>query len=300
MADLELVHALVSAHELADEGTTDAASTIDELRATWTDPAFDLEHDAWVVTTEGGQVAAYLEVRELPTAFVESDGYVHPDHTGRGLGKLLLGLAEARARSVTPALEPGQRRALSGGISANNLAAVRLFEDSGFRPVRYFLREEINFTDEPPAPKWPDGVTVHALTDTADISEVYRTVQEAFLDHWGERHETLEQWTHRWRELGLDPSLWFVARSGGVIAGVSLGRMRGTMGHVATLGVLRPYRRSGLGLALLRQSFVEFYRRGISRVDLGVDAESLTGATRLYQRAGMREASRFAVYRKDL
>jgi ribosomal protein S18 acetylase RimI-like enzyme len=35
-------------------------------------------------------------------------------------------------------------------------------------------------------------------------------------------------------------------------------------------------------------------------VDLGVDAESLTGATRLYQRAGMREARRFAIYRKAL
>ncbi len=40
--------------------------------------------------------------------------------------------------------------------------------------------------------------------------------------------------------------------------------------------------------------------RGVQTVDLGVDAENLTGATRLYERAGMREARRFAIYRKQL
>lgn len=37
----------------------------------------------------------------------------------------------------------------------------------------------------------------------------------------------------------------------------------------------------------LLHSFGEFYKRGVMTVGLGVDAESLTGATRLYERAGM-------------
>ena len=45
---------------------------------------------------------------------------------------------------------------------------------------------------------------------------------------------------------------------------------------------------SGLGEALLLHSFAEFRRRGYSRATLGVDATSPTGATRLYERAGMR------------
>lgn len=43
----------------------------------------------------------------------------------------------------------------------------------------------------------------------------------------------------------------------------------------------RPWRHKGIGLALLHHSFGAFYRRDIRKVYLGVDAQSLTGATRL-------------------
>ena len=72
------------------------------------------------------------------------------------------------------------------------------------------------------------------------------------------------------------------------------------MGWVGTLGVLRPWRKSGLGLALLRHSFNEFYRRGKHKVGLGVDAENLTGALRLYQNAGMHVHQTFDNYEKEL
>lgn len=57
---------------------------------------------------------------------------------------------------------------------------------------------------------------------------------------------------------------------------------------MALLGVRRAWRRAGLGEALLLRSFAEFRRRGYTRGTLGVDASSVTGATRLYERAGMR------------
>ena len=72
------------------------------------------------------------------------------------------------------------------------------------------------------------------------------------------------------------------------------------MGWVGTLGVTRSYRRNGLGLALLQHSFNEFYKRGRKQVGLGVDAGSLTGAVRLYERAGMHVAVRFDLYEKEL
>jgi mycothiol synthase len=71
-------------------------------------------------------------------------------------------------------------------------------------------------------------------------------------------------------------------------------------GWIHTLGVLRPWRRHGLGQALLYHAFAEFYRRGINNVYLGVDAQSLTGATRLYERAGMHVVRLFKAYEKEL
>jgi len=64
--------------------------------------------------------------------------------------------------------------------------------------------------------------------------------------------------------------------------------------------VLRPWRRRGLALALLHHTFGEFYRRGKRRVGLGVDADSLTGALRLYEKAGMHPIRQYASFEKEL
>jgi ribosomal protein S18 acetylase RimI-like enzyme len=70
------------------------------------------------------------------------------------------------------------------------------------------------------------------------------------------------------------------------------------MGWIRLLGVRRPWRRQGIALALLRQAFQEFKRRGHVVVGLGVDAASPSGATALYRRAGMRIDKQLDQYRK--
>jgi GNAT superfamily N-acetyltransferase len=60
------------------------------------------------------------------------------------------------------------------------------------------------------------------------------------------------------------------------------------------------WRRRGIALALLRTAFAEFHRRGIPRAELGVDAENPTGATRLYERAGMDVAFGWEFWEKEL
>lgn len=70
------------------------------------------------------------------------------------------------------------------------------------------------------------------------------------------------------------------------------------LGWVRVPGVRRPWWKRGLGLALLLHAFAEFRRRGLRRGGLGVDAESITGANRLYEQAGMHVAARFDIYEK--
>ena len=71
-------------------------------------------------------------------------------------------------------------------------------------------------------------------------------------------------------------------------------------GWVDVVGVRRPWRNRGLGLALLRHAFTEYHRRGTHRVSLSVDAESITGAPRLYGRAGMRVREGYIIHLKEL
>jgi ribosomal protein S18 acetylase RimI-like enzyme len=72
------------------------------------------------------------------------------------------------------------------------------------------------------------------------------------------------------------------------------------LGWVDSLAVRKPWRKRGIGLALLQHSFAEYYRRGKRKVGLGVDAENLTGALRLYERAGMHVQRIFDQFEKEL
>jgi GNAT superfamily N-acetyltransferase len=82
------------------------------------------------------------------------------------------------------------------------------------------------------------------------------------------------------------------------MAAVARNEARELGGYVGLLGVRRPWRGRGLAKALLHRTFAEFWRRGLTHVTLGVDAESPTGATQLYERVGMRVESENVVFEK--
>ncbi len=133
--------------------------------------------------------------------------------------------------------------------------------------------------------------------------------RDAFRDHWGHVERPFEVDYRRLMHFiendpEFDPDLWFLALDGDEIAGISLCSPSAAghpdTGWVNALGVRRPWRRRGLALALLHHSFCTFYQRGRQKVGLGVDAESLTGATRLYERAGMLPVRQTAAYEKVL
>ena len=71
------------------------------------------------------------------------------------------------------------------------------------------------------------------------------------------------------------------------------------LGWVRLLGVRHSNRGQGVGRALLLRAFAQFRDRGMKRVGLGVDGESPTGANALYESAGMRVVSRFAIHEKS-
>jgi mycothiol synthase len=279
-------------------------------RREWEAPGLNLENDIRVVCAPDGQIVGCMEVWDLfdPHVRVNTWGRVHPDHQGRGIGSALVAWAESRARQAIAKAPKGTRVSVSNGVLARDTAAQELLRNAGFSLARHFWRMEIEMSALPPAPVWPDGLTLRTMIPGQDERAVVQAVRDSFRDHWGfvERpfEDDLKMWTHFMQDEKFDPSLWFVAMDGDQIAGFSLCWSQAdddpNMGWVGTLGVLRPWRRHGLGLALLQHSFGEFYRRGKRKAGLGVDATSLTGATRLYERAGMHVAREFCTYEKNL
>jgi mycothiol synthase len=195
----------------------------------------------------------------------------------------------------------GEEVTISQEVGPHNAAAVGLLQAHGYEHVRRFWEMGIELTGEVPEPEWPDGVRLETLVE-GEEREVYDMMREAFRDHWGFTDHPYEQW-RAWtvERESFDPSLWFLVRDGSELVGASVcGVREDGAGWVNGLGVLRAHRRRGLGMALLRHGFREFRARGLDRAGLGVDPENLTGATRLYERAGMEVVRHSDTFQKVL
>ena len=86
----------------------------------------------------------------------------------------------------------------------------------------------------------------------------------------------------------------------GEVAGAVLPFGDRSYGWVLELGVRDRWRGRGIGLVLLRTAFRELWRRGHTHIGLEVDAANETGATRLYERAGMRVTRQYDTYERRL
>ena len=298
MDDLEAAYKVIETCDIANDGSADI--TVDELRTDWLSPTFNLQQDAWLIVGTGDQVVGYTAVGQREHARIYSEVLVLPEYSHLGIQDYLLAQVERWAQAQIPQARPDARVALLCWISKNDEQGQESLERQGFKEIRRTWRMMIEMNEAPLAPQWPAGIAVRTFRP-GDERSVFDADEEAFQDHWGHMPGNFEEWKHWTVEREhFDPTLWFLACEGDRIAGISLCTYRDDLGWVGTLAVLRPWRRAGLGKALMLHSFGEFYRRGTRTVGLGVDAQNLTGATRLYERVGMHVARVYINYEKEL
>ncbi len=300
-SDLETVTQLVY-DVCAADGDTAVAVTAEEMKHEWETPGFVLERDAFLVETSDGRVVGYEEFfNEYEHAKLRTDGYVHPEYKGRGIGTAMLRIVEQRAREEIRLAAPDVRISLHSTTDQRDSVGLDLHRNEGYQPLRYHWRMEIVLDGPPPEPKFPEGVELRPFIKGEHDVAVWRAQNEAWRDHWGSHDVAFEEWKRsKFDDPEFDATLWPIAWDGNEVAGFSLNRYRMGIGWIRNLGVRRPWRKRGLGEALLLHSFGEFYKRGTKTIGLGVDAQNPTGATRLYQKVGMYAASEFVTYEKEL
>jgi mycothiol synthase len=318
--DVEAVADLLNAATLADMGVRQF--TVDDMHTEWTSAGFDPAADARLaVAADGSPVGMVQLMSTTPYVRELSWGRVHPDWRGGDTARQLWTWAERRARERIGRAPEGAEVALYAEFSSTDALTCAAVEALGMAVNRHFWRMLIALDAEPPAPLWPDGIRVRAIAP-GEEKTVYRAMRAAFRDHWGFVDTPLDTAFDHWSHYVMspehfDPSLWFVALDpsakpaepgmalpDGAIAGMTVSRAwlpeDRDMGWVYDVGVLRPWRRKGIALALLLHTFRAMRARGIQRAGLGVDADSLTGAARLYEKAGMHVQYEFVTYKKVL
>jgi mycothiol synthase len=255
-----------------------------------------------------GRLVAYGEVSRSvrdSTSVYTTSGTVHPAWRRRGLGRAILRHNERRLREMAAGHEDPGGRVLNAWIDDDAGGARELLEAEGYRPVRYgFAMIRPRLDDLPEAPL-PDGLEIRAVRPQ-DHRAIYDADTEAFLDHWGARERTDEDFAAMFAAPYLDTSLWRVGWDGDEVAGSVMAAIwptenerldvrRAWLEHIS---VRRPWRRRGLGRALIVSALDGLRERGIDEAMLGVDGENPTGALGLYESLGFVVKAHGSTWRK--
>ncbi len=284
------------------------------LRNDWTHTdGLELSEDVLVVEVHGA-VGAYAEhswrVRG-GSVFHHLHVAVKPDLRRRGLGRALLGWAEAR---VARGLAAGQLGAglgmphrVSGWADLEIPAVLPWATAAGYVVDGYGVTMTRPLALPIPDLALPAGLRLRPVR-TEDHRAIWDADTEAFQDHRDPMLRTEADYEGWYSQPDLDTGLWLVAWDGDEVAGsvmnfvfadenARLGVHRGWVEHVS---VRRRWRRRGLGSALIARSLVMLKGLGLDEAALGADAENLTGAVHVYETLGFRRVRTAARYRKPI
>lgn len=235
--------------------------------------------------------------------------YVSPDLWGSGVRPAMLGWLEDRARAnAAPHL--AERAKVLETYSMEDADINAVLASAGYHVERYFAEMVRPTLDDIPDFPMPEGLEVRPVTPD-QYRAIWDAEVEAFRDHWGFSEMTD---VHYERFLAdtrtFQPELWQVAWDVATdeVAGMvrtfidhaenrTFSRKRGYTEEISTR---RPYRRRGLARALIVRSLRAQRAAGMTESALGVDMESPTGATRVYEDCGFVVDKMELLWRKPL
>jgi len=271
---------------------------------------FDPERDTYLVEVDGTLVASadteWVDTTDGLREF-RMGAQVDANWRRRGIGTWLQGLLERHASELS-ATYPTERPKMLGSWAADTENdRIALLTRFGFEPARYFFDMLRPTLDEIEEPVLPEGLELRPLGDD-QLRHLWDADVEAFLDHWG-GFDSSEENFRKWKsDPKFDPSLFVIAWDGDEIAGGVVNQINETenaafnrrRGWLQSVFVRRPWRRRGLGRAVVLRSLQVFRDRGMTSAGLGVDADNPTGALGLYTGTGFEVEIRSTAYRKPM
>jgi mycothiol synthase len=277
----------------------------------WQNPDLDLAADSQVFFNSQGEMIACLILwyHRNPTR-PWLDWEMGIDDQWQSVLRVLIAWGEHRALQALALCQPEECFAPVTDCYAETPQQTFL-ESLGYRGIRYFYQMGVTFQEAPTPQSLPEGFTLKTFDYPTELEALAVAQNEMWLDHYGYISRPVTEAIEMWKTIiendpRFDPTMWYIATDNatGEIAGLVLCdpeyATNADQGFISIVGVRRAYRKKGLAQAMMSQAFAEFWRRGQKTVCLGVDAQSPTGATRLYERAGMSVLQRYIRLEKPL
>ncbi len=280
---------------LARADGTEEYVEAEDLAEELTSTTFDPELDSWAIWS-GPDLVGYGHVIVPRMASFEGiarmfcHGGIHPDHRRQGLGRSLIEKQESRALDLARARHPGLPTTwiVEGGLHG---AGVRdVMAARGYRIVRYFSRmvRGLDGSSPPVQDARELASDIRLLTPGAQDRELLRRAHnDAFRDHWGAGEKSPEAWEHERSARCARPAFDSMALNARaeLLAYVLCAQWVPRELQIDTVGTVRDARGRGLAHACLSRTISAAAATGeYDLVDLWVDSDSPTGATRLYER----------------
>jgi mycothiol synthase len=229
---------------------------------------------------------------------------VIPEFVSYGVARQLLqtALGELKARGMDSA---------EAWADSDQGERIQLLEGMGFERVRVFSTMEAELDDIPRDIGENTQVEMRTLRKDLDGDvELFNWLDnESFKEHFNYRPETLEETRHL---LLSNPYLkeqdvFFAALNGESVGYIGVGiddkynlEKRVRAGEIFTIGVLRGYRRAGVGVRLMLHGLEALRAKGMARAILGVDDDNPTRAIRLYEKVGFRIKTKHLTFQRGL
>ncbi len=296
-AGIAAVYRAMEKAEPADEMYTET-DVIEELES----PAVDLPRSS-IGVFDGQELIAFgLPAVSAPSSVWKAVilGGVLPQYSGQGIGRRLLDRVEAMALRDRDRDAPGRAGELKIFVLDKRRRTTALAAAAGYSPWRYFFRMRRELPGPAAVPDVQPGVQIRRYEDSDD-GPLLAVSNESFADHWGSTPMDPQRWRAMFSgSASARPGhSWVGLLDGEIVSFVLSSEYDGDTeargyrtGYLGRIGTVRSARGRGIAAALIGRTLQGMAADGYRFAELDVDAESPTGAGRLYQRLGFETVDR--------
>jgi len=281
------------------------AITVEEFLLDEQGPSFDFE-GRFIAELDGkpaGVVHAHVDkLRKDGKGFIRFG--VIPEFRDRGVEQQLMQtvVTELKARGMTTA---------QAWADSDQKDRIQLLEGLDFKRVRVFSWMEIDLANVSQNIGENKQVAIRPLQKDLDedIKLFNRLDNESFSEHFNYRPDTLEETHHHLlsNPYFREQEVFFAVLDGESVGYIGVGidekynlEKKVKAGEIFTIGVLKRYRRTGIGARLMLHGLETLKAKGMTKAILGVDDYNPTKALKLYGKVGFRAKKKHFTFESAL